>query len=58
MDRLEVMVVEFEEEIENVSPLEPRLLPEAPGLRVAATKKMRKQILGHLDLRMPSKAGK
>lgn len=41
VDRLE-MATAFEEEVENMSPLKPRLLQEDPRLRVVVTKKTKK----------------
>lgn len=41
VDRLE-MATEFEEEVENMSPLKPRLSQEDPRLRVVVTKKTKK----------------
>lgn len=36
------MATEFEEEVENMSPLKPRLSQEDPRLRVVVTKKTKK----------------
>ena len=42
VDHLEIVAAEFEEEVANMSPLEPRLSPDNLGLRVATTKKTKK----------------
>lgn len=39
---LEVVAAEFQEEVPNISPLKPRLSPEASGLRAIKTKKTKK----------------